>query len=1504
MAWLARLFARMSASNDHAPPAGVSCSSPDKPAKAPVEDSALTDAVAVVGIDCRFPGAEDWRSFWRRLCERYDGVGEVPEDREGWRRPEDGPDRPGWMDRGGFIDDAFAFDAAFFSISPRESELMDPQQRMLLQSVWRAVEDAGYRMSDLSQRHRVGVFVAISSMDFSWELLSRSEPAAPQMLTGLAHSISANRISFAFNLRGPSESVDTACSSALVALHRARLAIQAGDCDCAIVAGVNVMLCPITQASFGKAGMLSDEGLCRTFDQRASGYVRGEGVSAVLVKPRTQAIADGDHVYGLVRGTAVNHGGNARTLTSPSAFAQASVIRAAQESAGVSAGTISYVEAHGTATIKGDPVEVLGLKRAFGRAAGVRCGIGAVKANIGHLEPAAGMAGLVKVLLSMRHGQLPGQVNHEIINPSINLEGSPFFIVDRTMPWERPVLDGSALPRRAGLSAFGFGGTNAHAVLEEFYVADPGMRALGRGAQLHVLPLSARTPASLAVRAAQLSAFLSSAVGGEAVPLVDVAYTLQSGREALEQRLVVICTDIATAVESLRVFARDEGQAGRLLGTAAQDSLDDEAVRQLALDWIAGGEVDWRVADPVAMREGRRMSLPAYPFERSLHVLRRPRQSEGGRALQPWIDENVSTLGRTRFRKWLDPHSAALRDCLAKGGELPDAVAQQMMMQAAILALGRDRVAGLHGVEWTAPLLLSEACNVFVDVEASANEVVCTLVRGDAPHVAHALARVLAPLQAGVPGEASAAPDLEAVGLALRAYLVDTIAKVTRLPAAQIDPGQTFDRFGLDSTLIMEATQAVELVCGPVPQTLFFEHATLDSLAEHLLATCGSALQSYFGATSQKVAGLPHAGSGTALPPDAAAVPAARSGDHGADAIAIVGIAGRYPRGQTLEEFWRHLSLGLDLVTTVPAERWNVDSYFDPRKGAAGKTYCKWGSFIEVPERFDAALFNISPTEARVLDPQERQFLEVAWAALEDAGYARKSLAGRPVGVFVGAMWSHYQMVDAGDGADWLPSSSFASIANRVSYAFDFRGPSVAVDTMCASSLSAIHLACRSLRQGECTVAVAGGVNLSLHVNKYLQLSQSRFLASHGRCKSFGEGGDGFVPGEGVGAVLLKPLEAALRDGDFIHAVIRGSATNHGGKTHGYTVPNPRAQTAVVREALADAGVLPDQISYVEAHGTGTALGDPIEIRALREVFGPGDAGRSLRAIGSVKSNLGHLEAAAGIAGLTKVVLQLRQGQIAPSIHSERLNPAIDFAESGFAVAQLLQEWPRSTNAAGQSEPRRAGVSSFGAGGTNAHVIVEEFMPATRAARDVELIEQRVRETGLWIPLSAAHAPQRLRRATDLQLFLQRDWPRLRAQHGLTLLDLAMTLQSREELGWRAAVLAVDENDLARRLDTLVQGEPGAEVVLGGKPVRPLVSAGLEASADPVQRAAQVQAWVAGLGAFPVAAPMAGIQPRRVPLPTLVFMGSSHWITDQQAPAEQAPQKEHALFRKLTVLRG
>ncbi|WP_217491633.1 type I polyketide synthase, partial [Bacillus cereus] len=558
--------------------------------------------------------------------------------------------------------------------------------------------------------------------------------------------------------------------------------------------------------------------------------------------------------------------------------------------------------------------------------------------------------------------------------------------------------------------------------------------------------------------------------------------------------------------------------------------------------------------------------------------------------------------------------------------------------------------------------------------------------------------------------------------LIAKQLLKEAISEETHQSIAALNDYDSFESYGIESVMMISITRKLEDTFGELPKTLFFEYPTIQEFAEYLVEEYGSKLRgleldhndpiptvdSLEVSVQEEIKLVPFEtkveGQIISSKPqfEQKEIPTANNDD-----IAIIGISGRFPKAKNINEFWENLKAGLDCISEVPEELWDWKQYWDPKKGTEGKSYTKWGGFLDDIDKFDPLFFKISNLEAESLDPQERLFLETVYHTLEDAGYTKASLENSRVGVYVGAMWSQYQLYGV-DRAN--AGSSNASIANRVSYYFDFNGPSIGLDTMCSSSLTTVHLACDSLKNGETDVAIAGGVNITVHPNKYLFLSKTGFASTDGRCRSFGEGGDGYVPGDGVGALLLKPLSKARRDGDQIYAVIKSTAINHGGKTSGYTVPNPKLQTDLVEQALTKANIDTSTISYMETHGTGTELGDPIEIRALTNAFKNG----SSCPIGSVKSNIGHLESAAGFAGIAKVLMQMKYKTLVPSIHTENLNPNIDFTKTPFYVQRKLEPWEQPIfTIDGESKPgvRRAGVSSFGAGGANGFVLLEEYIP-------------------------------------------------------------------------------------------------------------------------------------------------------------------------------------------------
>ena len=434
--------------------------------------------------------------------------------------------------------------------------------------------------------------------------------------------------------------------------------------------------------------------------------------------------------------------------------------------------------------------------------------------------------------------------------------------------------------------------------------------------------------------------------------------------------------------------------------------------------------------------------------------------------------------------------------------------------------------------------------------------------------------------------------------------------------------------------------------------------------------------------------------------------------------IAIIGVGCRFPGAKDPEAFWQLLRNGVDAITEVPKDRWDIEKFYHHTPATPGKMNTRWGGFLDDVDQFEPSFFGISPREVERMDPQQRLVLEVAWEALENAGCAPDKLAGSQTGVFMAIGNYDYCRLLAQDDVAHISAydgtgNTLCIAANRLSYILNLRGPSVVIETACSSSLVALHYACRSLQSAESNLCLVGGVSLMLSPEPTITYSQARMMASDGRCKTFDASADGYVRGEGCGVVVLKRLSDALKDEDNILAVISGSAVNQDGQSNGLTAPNGPSQQAVIRQALKNAGVAPAQISYVEAHGTGTALGDPIEVKSLLAVLMQDREPHQPCWMGSVKTNIGHLEAAAGMASIIKVVLALQHRVIPPHLHLKQLNPYISLPGTIFSIPTKCQPWD-----CGQ-ERRLAGVSAFGFGGTNGHVLLEEA-PASLSASDTE----------------------------------------------------------------------------------------------------------------------------------------------------------------------------------------
>jgi epothilone polyketide synthase D len=593
------------------------------------------------------------------------------------------------------------------------------------------------------------------------------------------------------------------------------------------------------------------------------------------------------------------------------------------------------------------------------------------------------------------------------------------------------------------------------------------------------------------------------------------------------------------------------------------------------------------------------------------------------------------------------------------------------------------------------------------------------------------------------------------------------VARVMGLGSVPLD--QPLKERGLDSLMAIELRNGIAAKIGrPLAATVLFDYPTVDALARHILDT---------------VLGL--GGPARAAGADAARAPAWM------EPIAILGMSCRFPGGaDSPEALWNLLRDGADVISEVPADRWDADAWFDPDPDAVGKMYTRWGGFLPGLDRFDAAFFGISGREARSIDPQQRLMLEVSWEALERAGLTAEALADSDTGVYMGVCGTEYgarAMCDAAaiDAYAGL-GTAHSAMVGRLSYAFGLRGPNLAIDTACSSSLVAVHLACQALRAGECRLALAGGANTILSPEGTVYFSRLRAMSPTGRCRSFSADADGYVRSEGAGVVVLERLSDAVAAGRDIVAIVRGTAVNQDGRSQGLTAPSGPAQQAVIGQALAQAGLTPHEIDYVECHGTGTPLGDPIEVQALGMVYGKGRSPAHPLAIGSVKSNLGHAEGAAGIAGFIKAVLSLQHREQPASLHASTLSPHIAWDTLNVEVVRRHREWPDV------GRPRRAGVSAFAFSGTNAHVIVEEAPMAPAAER----------------PL-APPAPARLALSAKSEAALRGQAERLSAYlraGPVDLGDIGYSLRTERSAFWhRLALEATDARTASARLAEFAQ---------------------------------------------------------------------------------------------------
>ncbi|MCX5214355.1 SDR family NAD(P)-dependent oxidoreductase [Kitasatospora sp. NBC_00240] len=1439
----------------------------DRPAPAPAHSAQDgPEAIAVIGMSGRFPAARSVDEFWSILEQGRDVLSPVPEDRRAdWSDPQaQDPDRV----RVGFVPGIAEFDPGFFEISPREAQTMDPRQRLLLQEAWRALEDAGYGDRRLRDG-QIGMFVGAEQGDYLH--LTQGEGS----ITAQHEAIMASRLAYLLDFSGPVLAINTACSSGLVAAHQACASLRSGECDAAVVAGVNLATTSRVFAETSKAGMLSESGVCHAFDSRADGMVLGEAVAVVVLKRLSQAEADGDNIVAVIRGSGMNYDGRTNGITAPNGAAQANLYRSVHRRHRIDAGRIGHIVAHGTGTRLGDPVEVNALNEVFKEHTGLAgtCALTSTKPNVGHTLAASGVVSLIALVQSLRHGVIPASLHCEQDSDYIAWKDSPFYVNKAAKAWPA----GPEGTRLGAVSSFGMSGTNVHMVVES-YRADA-RTATAAEAPARLLVLSAKTSEALDERIRELREALRAG-DFDAARLGDAAYTLLEGRQHFAHRCALVVGDAAGALAALDAAARGEekptvhrGEVPRdradrsLLDIQAQALLAELAVpgvpaakyrdvlAALAALYCQGATPDWQKL----FADGRPSltALPGYPFSRkrywaarqrpaaaqpaapapgpalapvppvaprtpvapvapapvvpevpgavgrakivlrspgagvtaSLSPVAKPRNVRlgelGGRAAQPASVVNPVVVNPAPAAKPAavaspapaspvpagQPPAGPVRSTSVLRQELRAGLAEALYLPESDIDLNRNFIElgldSIVGVEWIKTLnkkygtaLTAARLYDYPTVREFA-DFLQSEAAASAPEPQPVPVAEPEPQPVPVP-EPVPAPTPVAVRPARpRSVLVDelrsSLAEALFLESGEIDAGRNFVELGMDSIIGVEWVKTINRMYGTsLTATRLYDYATLRELAGHLEAQIPAPAEPAAevgpapapapvapvaavpvavvvpvapAAPTAPVASVPAAPVAPVTPvapvrpvtpvAPVAAVPAdlpapAPAGPEPApgavrrgDRAAVIGMSGRYPGAENLRQYWDNLSNGRNSVREVPASRWDVAQYYDPRPGRKGRTSCKWLGYLEDADCFDPLFFNISPLEAEGLDPQQRLFLQEAYRAFEDAGYDPQSLSRKKCGVFLGISGNEYSFLVFRNGAETnaATSSSNAIAASRIAYFLNLKGPAIAIDTACSSSLVALHLAQQALASHEIDIALVGGVSLYLLPDTYVGMSEAGMLSPHGQCRSFDNGADGFVPGEGVGALVLKRLGDAEADHDHVYGVVAASGTNQDGKTNGITAPSANSQMELVRSVYDRNGIDAASIGYVEMHGTGTKLGDPIELDALGTVYRERGVATNACAIGSVKSNIGHTSAAAGVAGVHKALLSMRHGRLVPSLHFETPNEHFDFARSPFRVNTRLEPWEPQDGRA----PRRAAVSSFGFSGTNAHVVLEEY---------------------------------------------------------------------------------------------------------------------------------------------------------------------------------------------------
>lgn len=1457
------------------------------------DKNAGSGMIAVIGLGCRLPGGiEGPEDFFEALCEKRDAVAVPDYSISSWRNLSGKP--------GGYLKDANMFDPEFFGMTLPEAKACDPAQRFLLETSWQALEDAGIDPEKLKGSN-TGIFVGISDSDFTEESWRRQEVSVWSG-TGAQVSAAAGRIAYVLGTSGPAIVVNAACASGIVALHAACKSLRSGECSMAVAGGVNFIMTLRGDEMLDKVGIYSASGHCYAFGEEADGFVRGEGCAAVILKPLEAALADGDPIRAVIRGTAVNNDGKSNGFGVPNPKAQRAVIAQALHEAGLSGKDIDFAEGHGSATPLGDLIELESLDAELGSGRSCPLYLGSVKGNIGHTEGAAGMVGFVKAVLCLEHGRLApslygGKPNEKFSWDNIKLCGDTLELSEISAKAE-------GASYFAGISAFGLTGTNAHAIIESWadkhehktprkfsrinlngtgsLLYETAWRECARTAAKRDLPGAYSiiySPSSQPLAEA-LKAKLNSEGAGEIKTVaLSEQVSASSADFAGSGYVILIGPDCrkASGMEARRISserAQDADQfvkfAFRLLKNAGNEPEIMIVTRGI---WNKGGDIRvksrcgeaWgigrcifseapnrkiRLCDTgLAAEQAASAIAEEIPFDECQVILNEKRLAfkllraesapigkEVFKAGYCLISGGTGALGRALCRRlaetaeclvvWkrsypseeefkfveqlpcraeffisspeeLGEKMRYLRtaygtdivwDVFHLAGAIEDNFIGNMSeesfdrvvnvkrcfleaLEESRLKLGRIVLfSALSSVLGGAGQANYAAGNAYLDVWGIQNGALCMnwgpinagigASRSEEMH-RHAeklgiydmdidealnllpglcctdleqnsvcaaaldfkaMSRWVPDKLKGLLGDLldSEAEEPQAVSMtydeALK-LIADSIDKITG--ARTEDYNKTFGDLGFSSLDSIEMRNLLSKALHfDLPATICFDYPSPEILAKFI---CDKQPDNQVSPSAEQAS--PSA--------EQAQLPSGKDDSLSDEPIAVAGMACRLPGCESPEELFKLLEAGTDPLEEIPLSRWDISKYYSAEP-APGKMVCRRGGFLKDIDIFDAERFGISPREAKFMDPQQRIMLETASEAVAASGAPVSDWSGTKTGVYLGMSAHDYTDIlkKRGTFEAWAATgNSLASASGRIAYVLGLEGPAMTVDTACSSSLLAVHLACESLRRGECQAAIAGGVNLLLDPDNSIFMSSLQALSPTSCCHVFSEKADGYVRSEGCAAVFLMRLSEAEKRGLHIYAVIKGTAVSQDGRSSGFSAPRGPAQEVAMREALERSGA--GIIDFVEAHGVGTQLGDPIEMRSIGAVFGK-DRQDKLP-VGALKSNIGHTEAASGAAALIKAIMEIRHKRVTPNLHFEVPNPFIAWDELNVRAVTS------SENISEREAPVRAGVNAFGITGTNVCVIAEEYKDGSCSSCEHKL-SAGIPETYSRIALASACA--------------------------------------------------------------------------------------------------------------------------------------------------------------------